>query len=110
MGISFQGTNFLLLLIPISFFLLSFLFKAKSVRLVLRLIAVFTLVAGQPFKLTTNTPQVRYQLDKIAFDRHLNIPEKVTVEEVPFDERMRARELELQAEGKARMGQFKEDM
>lgn len=68
------------------------------------------LFTGQVFKMTTPTSQVRHQLDKKAYNRNQDIPEKVTVEEMPFDEKMRAKELQLQAEGEARMGQFEEDL
>ena len=109
MGISFHGTNLLLLLVPVAIFALSFLFKGK-IRWALMTFAAVVLITGPMFKLTTPTPQVRHQLDKDAFNRHLDMPEKIIVEEVPFDEKMRAKELQLEKEGESRMGQFKEDM
>ena len=110
MGISFHGTNFLLLLVPVAIFALSFIFKPGKVRWIIMSFALIIAVAGPMFKLTTPTPQVRHQLDKDAFNRHLDMPEKVIVEEVPFDEKMRKKELQLEKEGEARMDQFKEDM
>lgn len=109
MGIDFHGTNLLLILVPLGIFALAFLFKGKA-RWALIAFSVLVLMTGPMFKLTTPTPQVRHDLDKKAFNRHLDMPEKVIVEEVPFDEKMRAKELQLEKEGEARMNQFKEDM